>query len=94
MASANGTVVRRGSVGGADQSQPHVSKTCSIEIVSCNLHVHAFSEARVVKVYATVLHHGNTLLTHPTSRRPFAEVDESFTYKWAIFNGEPNSIST
>jgi hypothetical protein len=88
MANTSGNAVRRGSVGGMDGSQAYTSKSCGVEIVSSNFHVHAFSEARFVKVYATVLHNGATLLTHSTSRRPFVEVDESFTYKWAIFNGE------
>jgi hypothetical protein len=94
MASASGNVVRRGSVGSMDGFQTNASKSCSIEIVSCNFHVHAFSEAKLVKIYATVIHNGSTLLTHSTGRRPFVEIDESFSYKWAIFNGEIVHVHT
>ncbi len=63
---------------------------CNVELAAVKLsssRIHS-SYGQVVKVYVTAIQNNNVILSHCSSGRPLFEVDDLFTYKWALFNGK------
>ena len=65
---------------------------CNVELAAVKLSSSRIdnTSGHVVKVYVTAIQNSNVILSHCSSGKHLFEVDDLFTYKWALFNGKLN----